>query len=181
MATTRLALLVGFSLLVLTCPAQEQNDWVAGRDDRLGVSFRYPENWKASSPQFDGRTEFKGPDGSLQLSATTGDTAEAVCWANANHHLQPYGSHPTIRTMRVQGQKACLIWPSDDSLDSKVNPHAELVVQFPKAVVIDGSSYAYLTLWADKNHILDLIRTLRFETPGRQNAAGGDQNSSTAR
>jgi hypothetical protein len=63
--------------------------------------------------------------------------------------------------MKVQGQKACLIWPSEEQ---GANADAELVVQFPRPV----NSYSQLTLYADKNHILQIMQTLRFISPTSQ-------------
>jgi TolB protein len=67
--------------------------------------------------------------------------------------------------MKVQGQKACLIWPSEEQ---EANADAELVVQFPRPVTIDGTSYSQLTLYADKSHILQIMQTLRFISPTSQ-------------
>ncbi len=70
--------------------------------------------------------------------------------------------------MKIQGQKACLVWPSKDQALSLGKGHqleAELVVEYPRPVEIEGNSYGQLTLYADTNHIIKIIRTLRFIAP----------------
>jgi TolB protein len=158
--------LIGAFLIAVAIPgvASSTENWQRYTDKILQITFRHPKEWK-TSPAYSDRTYFGGPDGALQLSASQGDTPQQVCHGEAIHHLQPFGSNPRIRSMKVQGQKACLIWPSEEQ---GANADAELVVQFPRPVMIDGNSYSQLTLYADKNHILQIMQTLRFISPTSQ-------------
>ena len=142
--------------------------WQMYTDKRLQVAFRYPKNWK-TSPVYSDRTYFEGPDGSVQLDASAGDSPQQACRGSAEHHLQPYGAHPVIRSMKVQGRKACLVWPSTDQ---GAPWYAELVVEYPQPVEIDGSRYSLLILNADKNHVLEIIRTIRFLSSTGRSGAG---------
>jgi TolB protein len=134
------------------------SDWKEYTDNELHVSFRHPGDWKPS-PQYSDRTYFGGPDGEVQLDAAEGDSPEQVCRGAATHKLQPFGSHPRIRPINVEGHKGCIVWGSDDQ---GAPYYAELVVPFSHAVEIGGERYSLLTLYADKKHILHIIKTLRF-------------------
>ena len=105
-------------------------------------------------------TYFGGPDGSVQLDASQGDTRDQVCRGAASHHLKPFGAHPRIKSLKVQGQEARLVWPSDDQ---GAPFYAEVVVQFPRPVEINSDRYSQLTVNPDKKHILDIIKTLRVQ------------------
>ncbi len=71
--------------------------------------------------------------------------------------------------MKIQGHKACLVWPSEEQ---GKNPDAELVVEYPQPVEIEGSRYPQLMLISDKNHILQISRTIRFLSSTGQSGAG---------
>jgi hypothetical protein len=77
----------------------------------------------------------------------------------ASHKLQPFGSHPQIKPIKVEGHEGCIVWGSDDQ---GAPYYAELVVPFSQPVEIRGDRYSLLTLYADKKHILDIIKTLKF-------------------
>ena len=61
--------------------------------------------------------------------------------------------------INVEGHKGCIVWGSDDQ---GAPYYAELVVPFSRPVEIKGDRYSLLTLYADKKHILDIIKTLKF-------------------
>jgi TolB protein len=155
--------LVGVLLLAVAVPgfSKASGDWQMFTDKALRVSFRYPKDWKPSPAYYD-RTYFGGSDGAMQLQAEQADTLQQSCKGSAEHHLHPFGVNPTIRLMKVQGRKACLIWPSDEQ---GANADAEIIVEYPLPVVIDGDSYNELVVYADKNHILEIARTIRFVAP----------------
>jgi TolB protein len=134
------------------------SDWEEYTDNELHVAFRHPRDWKPS-PQYSDRTYFGGPDGEVQLGASEGGSPEQVCRGEASHKLQPFGSHPQIKPIEVEGHKGCIVWGSDDQ---GAPYYAELVVPFSQPVEIRGDRYSLLTLYADKKHILDIIKTLKF-------------------
>jgi TolB protein len=143
--------------------ASAEKDWQLYTDHFYRLTLRFPQGWRKPTQIYADRPYFEGSDGHFQLNASEGHTPQQVCQGAATHHLQPFGSHPQIRSMKIQGQKACLVWPSEDQPDK--GPHAqgeaELVVQYPQSIKSDGR-YGQLILIADKNHILEIARTLRF-------------------
>jgi TolB protein len=153
---------IGF-LITATIPvfANSTKDWELYSDKVLQVMFRHPKEWK-TSPAYSDRTYFGGRDGAVQLDASEGDTPRQVCDGAATHHLQPFGAHPRIQSMKVQGQNACMVWPSEEQ---GANADVELVVQFPRPLKIEGNSYTQLTVLADKNHILGITGSLKFILP----------------
>lgn len=140
--------------------ANAAEDWQLYTDQVFQVTFSHPKDWK-TSPAWNDRTYFEGPDGSVQLDASEGDNPQQICRQAVTHHLRPYGSRPRVRALKVQGQKACLVWPSADQ-GGPWPWYAELVVEYPRPVEINGYRYKLLVLNADKNHILEIIRTIRF-------------------
>jgi TolB protein len=151
---------IGVFFIAVAVPgfAGSTGDWEQYTDKQLHVTFRHPKEWKTSPLYYDW-TYFGGPDGALQLSAAGDDTPQQGCQSAATHHLQPFGSHPRIRSLKVQGQKACLVWPSEEQ---GANADAELFVEFPQSIEVGGDRYNLFTLYADKNHILEIMKTLRF-------------------
>ncbi len=166
-----LALLLCVSVPVVAM-AEEPNDktWQTYVDSTYQVTFRFPGDWKRD-PVYTDRPYFgveRRPNavrkGFFQL-LVMGDenhTPEELCKGLAEHHLKPFGETPTIRQMDLQGQGACLVWPSKD----QGGPwDAALVVKYPEPVEIDGERYSFLFLDADKDYILAITRTLRFISP----------------
>ncbi len=148
-------LLTAFAALAF---AGTVSDWEEYTDNELHVVFRHPREWKSSTLYGD-TTNFGGPDGSLQVDASKGDNPEQVCRGAASHKLQPYGTHPQIKPIEVDGQKGCVVWPSDDQ---GAPWYAELVVPFPRRVEIKGERWPLLTIYADKKHFVDIVKTVKF-------------------
>jgi hypothetical protein len=61
--------------------------------------------------------------------------------------------------MEVDGQSACLVWPSEDQL---ARLDASVVIKYPQPVEIQGERYSVLELFADKDYILEIIQSLQF-------------------
>jgi TolB protein len=105
---------------------------------------------------------YEGPDGFFQISAIMSEAdIHEVCRSEAFHPLRPYGSNPRIIPAVIQSQAACYIFPSADQ-PAEMGNQSALIVKYPEPVVIQGSSYPYFILWADRGHILQLSRTLKF-------------------
>jgi len=84
-----------------------------------------------------------------------------VCKNEAHHKLKPYGSEPKIEKLKIDNQDACLIIPSADQVKAMKNQSA-LIVHYPQPIQISGETYNYFILWADKNHINEIAKTLKF-------------------
>lgn len=120
--------------------AQEhQEHWQPYTDGDYRVSLRYPSEWRTVSGYYGPR--FEGENGFFMLSAASDGTPLQMCQEEANNHLQPYGTHPTIRSTKVQGQKACLVWPSNDQIRPRT---AELVIESPQPLELYGDRYSLL-------------------------------------
>lgn len=134
------------------------------------VTLQHPAGWR----HVEGYEEkYDGADGFFQLSALSGEgkTIEEICeWEAANF---AYGFLPQLQWWQVQGQDACVIWPSEDQELVK-RDQAALIVRFPKPVQIRGNVCHYLILWADKYHIVEMAKTLDFVEPPDSTYTGPD-------
>ncbi len=124
------------------------------------VTFNYPGSWnQIGGYDYD---HYEGDSGFFGVSAAGGDvTLEEVTREAYDHPLLPYGKHPILENLKVDGQSAKLILPSDDQ-DKSLKNQAELVVKYPTPVTINGTKYYYFVLWADKTNIENIIPTIVF-------------------
>lgn len=125
------------------------------------VTFNYPASWNLiGGYDYD---RYEGANGFFGVSGIGGETLtldEAT--KNAySHPLLPYGEHPVIEKIKVDGQPAKLILPSEDQ-DPSMKNQAELIVEYPVPVVIAGNTYKFFVLWADKDNIRAIIPTITF-------------------
>lgn len=124
------------------------------------ISLKYPSHWSVNLNYND---RFEGNDGFFQLGAITGGnmSIDEVAKSDALHELNPYGSEPQILNRTISGQEARLILPSTDQAEDMHN-QAGLIVRYPEALNIGGSTYHFFILWADKAHIERIGNTLTF-------------------
>lgn len=121
------------------------------------VQFHYPSHWQRVNDE-----RYEGDDGFFQLSAIASDQPiNVVCQNEAFHQLNPYGTQPRIQHTQIQNQPACFIYPSQDQ-PAEMRNQAAVIVQYPTPIIIEGTEYNYLILWADQNHINDLSSSLIF-------------------
>ena len=92
-----------------------------------------------------------------------------ACKGLAEHKLRPFGENPTIRRLKVQGESACIVFPSKDQVRSAWWDVA-VVIRYPHPVEIGGDRYGLLEMYADKDYALDILKTLRFFGPKEGNA-----------
>jgi len=138
-------------------------DWKTYSNPTFNVTLKYPVDWQ-HMPEYGER--YGGADGFFEVSPAFSPelTVDEACELEANHRLKPYGSQPQVERLQVQGQEACLIWPSDDQVKD-MRGQAALIVRYPEPVQIAGDVYGYFVLWADKNHIREIGKELRFVMP----------------
>jgi len=116
-----------------------------------GVTFSYPSNWQPTKN-----------DEVSALSSPPPSTIQNVCNNQAlNHKLKPYGRRPQVQRLQIQGRPACLILPSADQ-DRAMERMAALIVRYPKPIRIKGTDYNHFILYADKEHIRQIVNTVRF-------------------
>jgi hypothetical protein len=162
-------LFLGIRPLHSACPSK---DWQLYTDHVYRLTLCIPPGWRRPTDIYQDRPYFQGADGEFQLDASEGDTPQQICEGSATHHLRPYGSHPQIRSMKIDGQKACLVWPSEEQ-----GPRADafIAVAYPRPIkivtpvdqpapvkTIEGV-YTQLQLIGDKNDILAIAKTIRFQ------------------
>lgn len=128
--------------------------------NKYHVSLKYPSNWSVKQNY---NERYEGEDGFFQLGAISGGNAsiDEVAENDAFHELYPYGTNPQIIKLTIKGLEGRLILPSGDQPED-MQKQAGLIVKYPKAVKIGGSTYHYLILWADKAHIEQIGETLTF-------------------
>ena len=149
--------------------AQKENDASTPEDIKTGntntkeyrnsdyqVRFYYPVNWRRI---YDER--YEGTDGFFQISAYAGNTLEEVCQNEAHHVLNPYGSEPDIRQLKVGHQSACLILPSEDQPKEMAN-QAALIIHYQVPIQITNHVYSFFVLWSSTYHIQSIIDSLEF-------------------
>ncbi|MGC7870617.1 hypothetical protein ACPUYX_03685 [Desulfosporosinus sp. SYSU MS00001] len=93
--------------------------------------MQYPATWipnKTSSQP----PRYEGNDGFFQISALDGEkwTIDQVAENDANHKLMPYGTAPSITKLKIQGQEARLITPSNDQ-PKEEKGDVKLIIKFP--------------------------------------------------
>ena len=169
-----------FALFCVTTPVRTRGDvhaektWQTYVDSTYQVMLRFPASWKRnprySNPYFGAEARlYTVTRGFFQLDLAEDENAapEQVCKGAAEHVLKPFGENPTIRRIKVQGQDACLVWPSEDQ---GAPWDAEVIVEYPQPLEIDGERWGLLELIADKDYILAIIRSLKFLSSTHQNA-----------
>ena len=135
-------------------------NWQRYNSSTYRVSFQYPRNWKQVKDQPE---RFRGSDGSFFVSAMSTPSLQEGCRSLANHRLLPYGSKPKIQSLKIQGESACLILPSADQTREQKG-ESTLIVRYPKPVRVGSGTYSYFMLYADKQHIVEIAKTLKFIT-----------------
>lgn len=130
--------------------------------DTYNVSFVYPADWQPTAGFATDR--FEGESGFFEVStAGTGTplTVSDIVGNKAQNGVSPYGTAPSIKTMKVDGQDAQLVLPSVDA-DPTLKGQAVLVVTYPEPVTVGGTMYEYFVLFADQYHILGMANSLKF-------------------
>jgi TolB protein len=145
--------------LLIATPTPYLDMWTTFSSPAFAISLQYPADWQPvpgyGSPET-GEIRFAGINGFFQINSMDADSIDLAAAAEAGHKLQPYGSHPTIEVLQIQGQDARLILPSSDQ------PYqAALIVRYPPVATLVWSP-RYFILWADASHIRTIAETLRF-------------------
>jgi len=124
------------------------------------ISLKHPSHWKSNSKY---SNRFDGTDGFFQISASSGKdlSIDDIVKFDVTHLSKPYGSNPMIKNLKIQGIEARLILPSSDQIEEMTN-QAALIIRYPKPVIINDITYSYLVLWADKDHIVEISKTIKF-------------------
>ncbi|MDQ3089696.1 MAG: hypothetical protein M3Q24_00900 [bacterium] len=124
------------------------------------VTFNYPGGWdQIGGYEYD---RYEGESGFFGVTGVGGEVSLDEATRSAyDKPLVPYGKHPTLENLKVDGQPAKLIIPSEDQ-DVSLGKQAELIVLYPVPVVVNGETYQYFILWGDKDNIRGIIPTIIF-------------------
>lgn len=136
------------------------------------VALKYPASWQPDSPAGiagEGTPiRYVGEDGffSIDALAEEGDSLDAAVQSLAAHRLQPYGSDPKILKVKIAGQEAAYIFPSQDQ-PVEARGEAVLVVRYPEPVEVEvlpgmRESYNFFVLYAAKDQIEKIAPTVDF-------------------
>jgi TolB protein len=170
-------LFVGTITAIAACP---DKNWQLYTDHVYRLTLCIPPGWERSMTVYKNAPYFEGSDGHFQFDAAERDTPLQTCKGSATHHLRPYGEYPKIQSLKINGQPACIVWPSEDQrtvLGSHALPEAQLVVKYPRPIkivtLIDQPApvksiegiYGQLILTGDEKHILEIAKTLKFQGP----------------
>ena len=126
-------------------------------NETFDVNFQYPASWHRVNNE-----RYEGDDGFFQISALLGsDSIDKVCHDEAFQKLMPYGSAPRIIKSQNPYEQSCTILPSADQ-PAEMKGQAAFIANYPSPIMIDGISYNYFILWADKEHIDGISSTVLF-------------------
>ena len=97
------------------------------------------------------------------ISAIDGEdmSLDEVVELEAKHTLEPYGSNPKIHPIIVNYVEGRLIMPSEDQPDG-MEGHAGIIVRYPNPINLNRNIYRYFVLYADKEHIEEISKTIEF-------------------
>lgn len=144
------ALLIGQSICIPVISSTYSNE-------AYKVRFIYPYRWSKIDSE-----RYAGIDGFFNISAISSNASlEEVCRSEAHHKLKPYGTHPSISSTTVAGHEACFIIPSTDQ-PMEMRGQSALIAKYVKPLEIEDTSYQYLIIWTDKNHLRDIANSLEF-------------------
>ncbi len=163
-----------FSSRLATSAACADPNWQLYTDHVYRLTICIPPGWKRSTTVYKDRPYFERSDGNFQFDAAEGNTPQRVCEGTTTHPLRPFGDHPTIRSLEIDGQRACLVLRSHDE---RGGPHADaqVIVKYPRPIKIVTSLeqpapvksfegiYGELILNGDEKHILKIAKTLKFQ------------------
>ncbi|KAA0966208.1 LysM peptidoglycan-binding domain-containing protein [Sporosarcina sp. ANT_H38] len=125
--------------------------------EKFGVNFQYPASWQRVNDE-----RYEGDDGFFQISALVGSNSiDRVCHDVAYQKSMPYGSAPQIIKTQNSYEQSCTILPSADQ-PIEMKGQAAFITEYPSPQTIDGVSYNYFILWADKEHINEISTTIMF-------------------
>ena len=130
---------------------------------RYKISFKYPSTWH-KNPRYEDK--YEGESGFFEVgdfAGKTGETIDQAVTQQINESYMPYGSHPMIRSLTINGQPARVIYPSEDQPSILSDREAALVVQYKKPLLIDGIEYPFVVIWASREYMPLIISTLKFE------------------
>lgn len=117
------------------------------------IELKYPYDWYLDDKTSD---RYTGENGFFQVGLIqSNNDIDTVTNMDAYHITKPYGNKPIITKYTIKDYEARVIMPSD-------NNQASIIIKYKKPVIIDQTIYQYLIIWADKEHIMNIIKTINI-------------------
>jgi hypothetical protein len=137
----------------------------------LKLRLSYPSGWSFLDGD-PGSEKYGGTDGFFRATNTAsgGMSIDELVQAEANHALQPFGSQPEITAVQVGGIEGRKITPNADQprMDDTDQAWGEVLVPFPRPVMVNGFLADYAILQADLEHLDSLAGSLEFDPLGSE-------------
>lgn len=131
--------------------------WSTYKSQLYRVSFNYPWEWVKVEEDY-----YEGPRGFFIISAINSILPLTdVCQEEVHHDLKPYGSNPTVKELKIDGQEACIIIPSEDQ-PKEMDNQAAIIAKYPKPIKIKDMEYNYVIVWVEKNYVQMVANSLKF-------------------
>lgn len=131
-------------------------------NNNLNISLNYPSDWIQNKLYTD---RYEGKSGFFQVSALKDSnlSIDKIIEYEVNSITKPYGSTPktTKFIFPNTGTDAALIYPSEDQLP-ELKGQSAFILKYKKPVIINNTPYTYFILWADKNNMNDIYKTVKF-------------------
>jgi hypothetical protein len=139
--------------------AQKASPVATFYSEKYHVSLSYPIEWKPVTGTED---QYEGESGFFRLSSLDGGkTLAELANSEAGQKSQPFGSQPEFIQLKIDGNNATLIMPSDDQ-GKQYKQQAEVIVQYSKKLSVDEVIGTTLSLIADKEHIKEIAVSMKF-------------------
>jgi len=134
--------------------------WKEYSNAKYKITFKYPSDWKVNKEFIE---KYDGKDGFFQVASISNPvlSIDKIAEEEGHNIAQPYGSSPTINKLKIQGQEARLILPSEDQ-SKELKGQSALIIQYPKPIKTGSLTYNYFIMWADKVHIEEIGNTIKF-------------------
>lgn len=134
----------------------------------FGVSFEYPAAWDADPAggaflgiplRHIGTSGYFGVDALAAGEDVSIDSIVEQIVVRSDG--APYGTRPAIKHTELYGREARVVLPSEDQPETS-NKEALLLVRYPDGRQIGDNFFRFFVLYADADHIEDIVRTLEF-------------------
>lgn len=128
---------------------------------KYGVQFDYPNTWQ-KNPRYEDK--YEGTGGFFEVANFT-DVAEGIDAAvedQINAPYKPYGDNPKIEKLTLDGQPACIIYPSADQYSFFKDRDCVIVVQYPVPNNTNGHLYNFVDIWTTPKYIPLITKTFKF-------------------
>lgn len=124
------------------------------------LSFCYPSNWIQKT-----ENRYEGNDGFFQIVVMDG---KSMNFDDVVHHeaykvTRPYGTHPMMCKISIQGHEAAKIYPSQDQ-PMEMHEQAAIVIHCLRPFQIEGQSFFYIVILTRRSFVDEIAQSIEFKT-----------------